>query len=129
MLFFIIYLSKKDFIYLFTRDRQRQRHGQKEKQAPEPDAGLDTRTPGSCPEPKADTQPLSHPGAPVFFFYTELESQWTLRGSVVDSPRHLLFLQDLQPASRLPGPNSGSTLYLMSWFGFGASVFSSVQWG
>ena len=30
----------------------------------EPDAGLDPRTLGSCPEPKADAQPLSHPGAP-----------------------------------------------------------------
>ena len=26
--------------------------------------GLDPRTPGSGPEPKADPQPLSHPGAP-----------------------------------------------------------------
>ena len=26
--------------------------------------GLDPGTPGSCPEPKADTQPLSHPGVP-----------------------------------------------------------------
>ena len=36
-----------------------------EKQAPpgEPDAGLDPRTLASCPEPKADAQPLSHPGA------------------------------------------------------------------
>ena len=25
--------------------------------------GLDPRTPGSLPKPKADTQPLSHPGA------------------------------------------------------------------
>ena len=30
----------------------------------EPDAGLNPRTPGSQPELKADTQPLSHPGAP-----------------------------------------------------------------
>ena len=30
----------------------------------EPDAGLNPRTPGSRPEPKADAQPLSHPGAP-----------------------------------------------------------------
>ena len=30
----------------------------------EPDAGLDPRIPGSQPEPKADTQPLSHPGVP-----------------------------------------------------------------
>ena len=48
------------------RERERQRHRQKEKQAPsrEPDVGLDPRTPGSQPEPKADAQPLSHPGAP-----------------------------------------------------------------
>ena len=50
------------------RDTQREaeRHGQREKQAPlrELDAGFDSQTPGSCPEPKADTQPLSHPGIP-----------------------------------------------------------------
>ena len=44
------------------RDRERQRHRQREKRAPhrEPDVGLDPRTPGSYPELKADTQPLSH---------------------------------------------------------------------
>ena len=48
-----------DFIYLFMRDtereRQRQRHRQREKQAPyrEPDVGLDPKTPGSQPGPKA----------------------------------------------------------------------------
>ena len=31
----------------------------------EPDAGLDPRIPESRPEPKADTQPLSHPRNPV----------------------------------------------------------------
>ena len=31
----------------------------------EPDVGLDPRTPGSCPELKADAQPLSHPGIPT----------------------------------------------------------------
>ena len=48
------------------RDRERQRHRQREKQAPcrEPNAGLDPRTLRSRPEPKADAQPLSHPGAP-----------------------------------------------------------------
>ena len=30
----------------------------------EPDAGLNPRTSGSWPEPKADTQPLGHPGVP-----------------------------------------------------------------
>ena len=48
------------------RDIERQRHRQREKQAPcrEPNVGLNSRTPGSCPEPKADVQQLSHPGIP-----------------------------------------------------------------
>ena len=62
----------KDFIYSFMRDterKQRQRQ-REEKQAPhrEPDAGLDPRTPGSCPGPKADAQLLSHPGVPKRHF-------------------------------------------------------------
>ena len=46
--------------------RERERHRQREKQDPcrEPDVGLNPRTPGSCPESKANTQPLSHPGFP-----------------------------------------------------------------
>ena len=49
------------------RERERQRHRQREKQTPcrEPDVGLDPRTPGSPSEPKADSQPLSHPGVPL----------------------------------------------------------------
>ena len=49
------------------RDTERER--QRAKQAPwrEPDVGLNPRTPGSCPEPKADVQPLSHPGVPTWF--------------------------------------------------------------
>ena len=45
------------------REREGQRHRQREKQAPcrEPDVGFDLGTPGSCPEPKANAQPLSHP--------------------------------------------------------------------
>ena len=48
-------------------ERERQKNRQREKQTPceEHDAGLDPMTPGSRPEPNADTQPLSHPGAPV----------------------------------------------------------------
>ena len=48
------------------RYTERQRHRQREKQAPckEPDAGLDLRVPGSCPELKADAQALSRPGVP-----------------------------------------------------------------
>ena len=56
------------FKTLFTheRHRERQRHTQKEKQAPrgEPDVGLDPRTLRSRSEPKADAQPLSHQGVP-----------------------------------------------------------------
>ena len=36
----------------------------------EPDAGLDSRTPGSHPGLKADAQPLSHSGAPKGIFKT-----------------------------------------------------------
>ena len=48
------------------RERERQRQRQREKQAPcrDPDVGLDPRTPGSRPEPKADAQPLSHTDVP-----------------------------------------------------------------
>ena len=63
---FIKFFFVKDFIYLFTRDRERQR----EKQAPygEHDVGLDPRTLGSRPEPKADSQPMSHSGVPIKSF-------------------------------------------------------------
>ena len=48
------------------RDIEKQRHRQREKQAPcrEPNVGLDPGMPGSCPEPKAGTQPMNHPGVP-----------------------------------------------------------------
>ena len=51
-------------------ERKRQRHRQREKQAlcREPDVGLDPRTLGLQPEPKADIQPWSHPGSPLDFF-------------------------------------------------------------
>ena len=52
------------------RDTEREREAEtqtEEKQSPcrEPDMGLDPGTPGSCPGPKADAQPLSHPGVPA----------------------------------------------------------------
>ena len=49
------------------RDRERQRHRHREKQAPfrELDAGLNPRTLGSRPEPKADAQALNLPSAPA----------------------------------------------------------------
>ena len=42
-------------------ERQRLRKREKQVSCGEPDVGLDPRTSGSQPEPKADTQPLSHP--------------------------------------------------------------------
>ena len=50
-------------------EKERQIHRQREKQAPcgEPDVGLYPRTLGSRPEPKADAQQLSYPGAPGTF--------------------------------------------------------------
>ena len=63
-------------IYLFMRDTvwERQRHRQRERQAPcrEPDAGTQSQNSASCPEPKADTQPLSHPGISVDFSISKL---------------------------------------------------------
>ena len=52
-------------IYLFIHERQREGQKPRERKIPcgEPDAGLNPRTPRSRPEPKADTQPLSHLGA------------------------------------------------------------------
>ena len=52
------------------RDTERQRHGQREKQAPcrEPDAGLDPPNLGSPPEPKAGAQTAEHPGSPQTSF-------------------------------------------------------------
>ena len=45
---------------------ERQRHRRREKQAPcgKPDVGLDPRTPGSRPGPKAGAKLLSHLGIP-----------------------------------------------------------------
>ena len=53
--------------------RERQKHRQREKQAPcrEPDAGLDPGTPGSRPRPKAGAKPLSHPGIPELYSLDE----------------------------------------------------------
>ena len=60
-IFFFFFLR----FYLFIHERHTERdrrHRQREKQAPcrEHDVGLDSRTPGSHPGPKADPQPLSH---------------------------------------------------------------------
>ena len=52
------------------KDTERQRHRQREKQAPcrKPDTGLNPKTPGSCPGPRAGAKPLSHPDTPLYVF-------------------------------------------------------------
>ena len=59
------------------RDRETERQRQTEKQAPcrKPDVGLDPRSPGSHPGPKAGAKLLSHPGIPrTPFFYQRTNS-------------------------------------------------------
>ena len=64
--------KKKERFYLFIHERHIERGrdiGRGKSRLPvEPDVGLDPRTPGSGPEPKADTQPLSQPGVPEACF-------------------------------------------------------------
>ena len=76
---FIYIIFKKTFIYSFMRDTHTQREREREREAEtqaegeaaprrEPNVGLDPRTLGSRPGPKADAQLLSHLGAPVELF-------------------------------------------------------------
>ena len=46
------------------KGKSRHRYREKQVSHRKPDVGLNPRTPGSRPEPKADVQPLSHLGAP-----------------------------------------------------------------
>ena len=53
-------------LFIYSRETEREAETQRGKQAPggEPYAGLDPRTPGSRPGPKADAQLETHPGTP-----------------------------------------------------------------
>ena len=73
------------------RDRETDRHRQREKQAPhqEPDVGLDSRTPGSQPELEADTtiEPPRCPRAYTFLrmypllYMAFVKSTWLSSGA------------------------------------------------
>ena len=59
------------------KDTEREAETQAEGEAgslQEADVGLDPRTPGSYPEPKAEAQQLSHAGAPVMVLRLKQES-------------------------------------------------------
>ena len=66
-----VFWGLRFYLFFHERHRERQRHMQRENQAPlrEPDVGLDPRTPGSRPESNTDAQPLSHSGILWFLFY------------------------------------------------------------
>ena len=77
---FFFFFKQRFIIYLFMRERKRSRDIGRDigrDSCREPDAGLDPWTPGSYPEPKVDTQPLSHPGIPKqnFFLPNEILSE------------------------------------------------------
>ena len=69
------------FIYLFMRHSRegKQRNKQRKRLAPcrEPNVGLNPSHLGSHPEPKADTQLLSHPGIPESTFFLCFYFQFT----------------------------------------------------
>ena len=95
--------------YLFMRGRERQRHRRREKQAPcgEPNVGLDPRTLGSQPEPKADAQTLSHPRvltsrAPDF-------SSWDSTESADTSDISRAQIQILHDLLQIPSPSRSVT--------------------
>ena len=68
MKYLVLLLLFFEILFIYSWETQRKRHRQREKQVPceDPYSGLDPRTPGSPPQPKADAQSLSHPGAPKY---------------------------------------------------------------
>ena len=82
-------------LFIYSWETHSQRCRQREKQAPhgELDVGLDPRTPGSRPEPKADAQLLSTQASPSVVLlksnfvlpFLELETWWSIFLIVVNS--------------------------------------------
>ena len=69
----LLFAFLKKIFHLFMRAREREAEAQAEGgeagSMQESDAGPNPGTLGSPPEPKADTQLLSHPGVPVVCFF------------------------------------------------------------
>ena len=117
-----IFFFLRLYLLIRNRHRERQRHRQREKQAPcgEPNAGLDPRTLGSWPKPKAVAQPLSHPVRPPArsFVPTHRLFTWTstsIRSPVtwfIHSPSHWLI--HLFTQSFIYSPSRGMTLLSIS---------------
>ena len=77
------------------------------------DAVLDPGTPGSQPGPKADAQPLSHPGVPVYILLNQLIFEVVFMISFL---RFYLFMRDREwqrhrpRKKRAPHPESDAGL-------------------
>ena len=86
--FNILFFFLRFYLFIHERHRERQRHRKREKQAPcrEPNVGLNPRSPGSRPGPKAGAKPLSHSGIPKKHSLFFLIPNFSLR---------LLFFKDL----------------------------------
>ena len=99
---FYFILLFKDFIYSGEKHRERPRHGQREKQAPhgEPNGGLNPRTLGSQPEPKADAQPLSHPGTLYFNFKIKIKKLNQINKQAKSQSTKTNITDALAPSSR-----------------------------
>ena len=68
---FLFFFFLRFYLFIHERHTHTQRgRDTEEKQAPcrKPIVGLDPRTPGSRPGPKAGAKSLSHPGIPSFYF-------------------------------------------------------------
>ena len=57
------------FVIVTEREAETQAEGEAGSMHREPDVGLDPRSPGSRPGPKAGAKPLRHPGIPMFFLF------------------------------------------------------------
>ena len=68
---FYLYIHKRHRIFMYSQREAETQAEVKAGSSHEPDVGCDSRALGSQPEPKANTQPLSHPGAPEKNFSKE----------------------------------------------------------
>ena len=74
------------------REAETQAEGEAGSMHQEPDVGLDPRSPGSCPGPKAGAKPLRHPGIPALLI---------LRNSLAGQPKPLM-LYNVFPHTCIP---------------------------
>ena len=65
-------IFKRFYLFIHETEREREAETQAEGESGSMQGtwrGTRSQIPGSCPEPKADTQPLSYPGIPFLCFF------------------------------------------------------------